>query len=681
MAEISKEQLRYIRRKQKALNEVAAKLKQDFVGLDKIIDKIVDTIKIWYIHPELQIRPTVLCLWGMTGVGKTDLVRKMVSYMSMQDKFLELEMGDTGGDMQAKLESSSLTPEDQCVVFLDEFQRFRTVNPDGSDAKPKGYADVWTLLSDGKFQVDLSRKSEIVDSLLYSRYESDWSRVWEDSDDRREKRENRKKKKEMVYKTPLYTARRVKRMFKLSEPLEDIMRFDEAKLNDLYEQAFKNPKIFEPAPYNKMLIIISGNLDEAYHMSKNVEDTDVDADYYHHASKGITMIHIKKALAVRFKPEQIARLGNSHVIYPCFSNKNYQDIIRMKCRQIGDLIKSLKGITVEYDDEVYQVMYDNGVFPTQGVRPLLSTITDILSSALPKFLFEALKIGQKTIQVTYKDGKLITVINKKKITHHIPTVIDDIKKGIAINMKSRVAVHELGHAFVNCFMYNSPPSEVCANSVSPYVDGFVIQNESLITKLDVQKRIRICLAGIVAEEIVFGPNLRGAGGTNDLEVGTKMARDYICHLGYSDFKYAVEPRPEECETKVYKDHDIISTLIERYISEAYTDLYTLFDTHGHIYKDLLVAFIENDYELEGDDFIRVFNNHGIKLNRNVFGQQLSSDYNGMVMEFLGKEVKVKKDRPKKTAKFVFPEEVARVSNTKRGEGIPEIELDLEEASA
>src|SRR6266404_3726352 len=92
--------LNLIKTRQADLDNLKTLLKKDFVGLDAIIDQIVESIKIWYIFPELQIRPTTICLWGLTGVGKTDLVRKLVAYLRMQDRFLELEMTEDSQSTQ-----------------------------------------------------------------------------------------------------------------------------------------------------------------------------------------------------------------------------------------------------------------------------------------------------------------------------------------------------------------------------------------------------------------------------------------------------------------------------------------------------------------------------------------------------------------------------------------------------
>ena len=186
-----------IKQKQAELDTLRGQLKKDFIGLDEVIDQIVESIKVWYIFPELQIRPTIVCLWGLTGVGKTDLVRKMVSYLRMQDRFMEIEMN--GDDtvtttIQGKMEESSLSPEEPCILFLDEFQKFRTVMEDGGpNVNNKAYSDVWTLLSDGRFHADLSKRTELLEQLLYSKYYSDYESVYGDEKERKKVEEIRLK--------------------------------------------------------------------------------------------------------------------------------------------------------------------------------------------------------------------------------------------------------------------------------------------------------------------------------------------------------------------------------------------------------------------------------------------------------------------------------------------------------
>ena len=71
-------------------------------------------------------------------------------------------------------------------------------------------------------------------------------------------------------------------------------------------------------------------------MSSDTEDADIDADVLHSFSKSINITTIKASLKRRFKPEQIARFGNIHIIYPSLSKKAYRTIIKNRICQAGE---------------------------------------------------------------------------------------------------------------------------------------------------------------------------------------------------------------------------------------------------------------------------------------------------------------------------------------------------------
>ena len=63
-----------INAKQILLENAGKILKGEFVGIDIVIDKVIDSLNTWFLFPELQDKPVVINLWGMTGVGKTALI-------------------------------------------------------------------------------------------------------------------------------------------------------------------------------------------------------------------------------------------------------------------------------------------------------------------------------------------------------------------------------------------------------------------------------------------------------------------------------------------------------------------------------------------------------------------------------------------------------------------------------
>ena len=114
----------------KRLDEACDILKSRFVGLDDIIDKIKLSIVPWYVTPEIIVRPTVVSLWGMTGTGKTSVVRALIELLGISDKAIFFDCGEennsssqTVGEKICEIAnadgemSSSDVPRDLVLVF------------------------------------------------------------------------------------------------------------------------------------------------------------------------------------------------------------------------------------------------------------------------------------------------------------------------------------------------------------------------------------------------------------------------------------------------------------------------------------------------------------------------------------------------------------------------------------
>lgn len=152
-------------KKQKRLAAMAKILKKKYVGIDNQIDEILKQISVWYLYPEFQLRPTVINLFGLTGVGKTSLIRDIVKLLNFSDRYCEIEL-DNAQNMYATVNRGfnstnthnksildslfeiKLKPCDAGILLLDEVHRFRTVN-NGVYKPSVRYEDVWKLLSDG----------------------------------------------------------------------------------------------------------------------------------------------------------------------------------------------------------------------------------------------------------------------------------------------------------------------------------------------------------------------------------------------------------------------------------------------------------------------------------------------------------------------------------------------------
>ncbi len=159
MKKISKKEKGFILDKHENLNDAKNQLKIEFVGLDKIIDEMIDLIEPWYLFPEGQIRPSIVNLFGMTGTGKTSLITRLFEILKMKSVLrfdtgewvekTDYQLSSTISGQIKKLKTSDSRP----VFILDEFQLGRTLDESGSDIDRPNLRVIWDLLDSGKFSI------------------------------------------------------------------------------------------------------------------------------------------------------------------------------------------------------------------------------------------------------------------------------------------------------------------------------------------------------------------------------------------------------------------------------------------------------------------------------------------------------------------------------------------------
>ena len=93
--------------RQHTLAAAAAQLKAELVGIDDVIDRVIDAVRAWYVLPQLISRPVIVCLWGLTGTGKTQLTRRLAQLLGFYDRFVEVQMD--GFSHGASYRSSSIS--------------------------------------------------------------------------------------------------------------------------------------------------------------------------------------------------------------------------------------------------------------------------------------------------------------------------------------------------------------------------------------------------------------------------------------------------------------------------------------------------------------------------------------------------------------------------------------------
>lgn len=632
--------LEEIQKKKDRLEEIKTELKTELFGLDAVIDRVVDSIKTWYFIPYLITHPIIINLFGLTGTGKTQLVRSLVKKIGFQNKFVEIQMdGISGGanyyssSICSILQSSSIEEGEVGVILLDEFQRFRTVDKEGQDMKIERYQDVWQLLSDGRFAIDSSIFSSLETDLASTAY-------FKQDEDEEEEMESSKKKKKVKPQRRFFVspweAKSIKKLLKLKEPIQEIMTWKKDKILSLKKQ-FLNNNAIDFIDYSKCIIFVCGNLDEVFSVSHDVENSDTDADVFYNLTKTISVGNVKESLTRRFKPEQISRLGNNIIVYPSLPKSAYNSIIRKTCRGYIDKIKESIGIDLFVEDSAYQVIYDNSVYPAQGTRPVFSSIHKIFGSPLSEVILWALehKIDKANIDLKAEESVFICSAIDKTITLPIDLDIQEQKKKNSLDFLSMVAIHESGHAVVHSLLFKCCPQEIAIN-LATYKGGYIFRKNinAIENRQDVLNGICVNLAGLCAEEIVFGPDFRSNGCSSDLVNASDRAGRFIRKWGFGHSLGLIG----ESNDNVYweADYEGSNVAIEKILQEQKERTSKLLRENFDFFKETFEMVLDKKKILE-KEYVELARKYISNIETKDF--DTITPYSKMLQDFCSKKIK------------------------------------------
>lgn len=540
--------------KQKILLQTKKQLKKEFAGIDSVIDQVIDLCSSWYLLPQLQERPVIINLWGLTGVGKSSLVNRLAELIDFNEKHYRFDLGEKGSYWGIKDKLTDLFENNNgypIIMSFDEFQHAKSIDNFGVEIDKISDRLIWELLDTGKFSSIIQSQStdEIYNLSLKLKYAL-LNRVKVTngvvSFGRKHFLEIMNIKdvvifeekiipKKTIYFVPeeyhLFIFEIAKEKFKtpfaVKQQLNKLNGEQTLKfINDLLFFS-RSPKDFD---FSKAVIFVLGNLDEAYTMSSSY-NPDMDADEFHQQSLKINISNIKQTLRLRFRNEQIARLGNNHIIYPAFNRKTFERIIILELDKISEKIKRDYQIELKIEDSLLDLIYNEGVYPTQGTRPVFSTIYQMVGSKVGKMISQLYLNNIKADSIVMKvENEIIkiTYYNKAKKVFsfsEIPTLnLSKLRKNKKDDEQAIVAVHECGHALISIFLLNTIPEVIYSKTADANAAGFIYTDFKwkYISKKEILSRIGYYLGGIIAEKIIFGEENITTGSESDIEKATNF---------------------------------------------------------------------------------------------------------------------------------------------------------------
>jgi hypothetical protein len=653
------------------LQKAATQLKTEFYGIDEQIDQIIENTRPFFMSNGNITRPIIINLWGMTGVGKTEVLRRFFQLLDVMQISSFIDMGEAK-TYELRDEFSSIEEAikkyGMGIVVLDEMQLFRTKDERGGE-KDSIARPIWSLLDGGivpvlntpsnniyklishlityegkehstglssesksfiqneifevnyeipvtlnnslkinasnfldllqkvidiKYNIDLDdliyrfnnaakayiKYFDILENLKKSKkkpQDSDWEEITHEWGKNVLGLAKTLSKPVIAKQYWIAPVRLVMSYMHgciqsginlLEEYYTELNEIKTLQMPELLERVYKTASnsalSTKQIDLTRTIIFVLGNIDEAYPMAGDMSP-DIDADFYNKLSKKINILHIKEALSRRFRAEQIARLGNNHIIYPSLPKEAYMRFIKKEVQKRIDEISIWSGypIILKSPHKIWNWIYSEAVIPTQGIRPLLSSLSTMVDSYLQWAVTKAnISCKQPVTQLIWEiDDKWAYfdtnqgMILKKELSLNFTNIRLDYTK----DTRDIVLVHEAGHMVMSVFTNKIPEfvsicmADLSSLGVNAFIDDNKIKDITYIIN-----EVLISSAGAAAEEIVYGKYCSGCSG--DFNYINKLITTALLKYGY--FRDHINPTIYENEANGFNLSPIDSECID-----------------------------------------------------------------------------------------------------------------------
>ncbi|MGW8123618.1 hypothetical protein ACV07N_13250 [Roseivirga echinicomitans] len=597
---MDKETIKEVTFKSNLLEKAKQVLKQEFIGLDKIIDQLISYISAWYLFPQLQERPLIINLWGMTGVGKSALVKRLIELIEFENIHYYFDLGEVKGD---KLNISNqlkdmvnIAPNQPSMIVFDEFQLARTISENNEELIEPNNRIIWKLLDAGKFEIDEAKYYKLqyladeimrLEFLIKKGVKSKNGRVTEQLAFFKTTSRNGNSSKDSIQKDgpdisellihpSYYLELWGFRMTNFRDPFE--IEEHLLSLNETETLAFLNRVLNEyttptTIDCSKALIFNIGNLNSLYPMSSNYS-IDLSADEFYKQSLKIGLSDVKRKLSGLFRHEQVARLGNNHIIYPSINEAQYQTFIALKLEDLSNQIQSNVGFKLSFDKAFKRYLFDLAVIPSLGYRPVLTSIDTEVQAHLGIMIQAVIKQKLDINEVCFWINNDQIIGTFKKGEEKIYSILLKMNPSRKTNKRDDgdivTSLHEAGHILVTLILEGKIPEQVVCKSRDKQLLGFVYYkvDEALLNKKTLRAKLAGYLGGRAAEEIVFGKEYITAGASKDLKDATQLASKAVKLYGLGSQIGAFS-------NAQVKDDEIQNQQLESQIQYEIDEAYTL----------------------------------------------------------------------------------------------------------
>lgn len=203
----------------------------------------------------------------------------------------------------------------------------------------------------------------------------------------------------------------------------------------------------------------------------------------------------------------------------------------MELKRVAAKIHEQQGSRLLFDESLLERIFSEGVYPSQGTRPVFSTINQLVTGNLGRVFIEIAWARVNPSEIVMKAGpsSLDLMCNSKEGKDHFFSLPQEwsLEKMRAVkgdNHQALTAVHESCQAILAVFLMHLIPENIFSTSTMGDSSGMVRVDgqERINSPVNLLARLATDLGGLAAEELIFGEENRSTGSESDIE---KVTRD------------------------------------------------------------------------------------------------------------------------------------------------------------
>ncbi|SFO60350.1 ATPase family associated with various cellular activities (AAA) [Algoriphagus ornithinivorans] len=397
-------------RKIEKLTEVRYELLKLFPWTGSLSFEITQRLQAWFCSPENQKRPVIINLWGPSGVGKTSFIKELVREINLSNLLVECSARKSGSitDFLSKLKTlSTINDQVNGIFIIDDIQYLFQEKPIQVFEIPSSNSPIWQLLSEGKMEMDpleyeLHRVKEVY--MDFINWFNDGIKIekglvstecidfYEERDIPLNMNTGAIKRSDLINTQPpqfIFSKREAKILYEsklhdfttYTDFISHIRTMDEGQIKLFLDEMLRRSISPVHVDFSQSVFFVIGTLDEAY--SKSHESLGLSPEQFFQEAMQVDSRKIKKLLLPHLSLNQLSHLGAHHLIFPCLSADAYFQFIKNHLHLTSQKFKEETGILLTFEENIQEKIFNDGVIPALGLRPLIHTMDHLIGDFLP----------------------------------------------------------------------------------------------------------------------------------------------------------------------------------------------------------------------------------------------------------------------------------------------------------